>query len=88
MGNWIEFRCEDRNEDGAEGASIDDRCWSMINEGPMCEARDNRQDLIETMRYLEESAKHSGWQKFRSGWVCPCCVVRRNQPAVRGAEHE
>lgn len=86
MGTWIEFRCEDRNEGGAEGTSTDDRCWSMMNEGPMCEAQDTRKDLLETMRYLEESAKQSGWVKYRDGWICPCCASRRAQPAVRGAE--
>ncbi|AGR89081.1 hypothetical protein VL2_gp033 [Pseudomonas phage vB_PaeM_VL12] len=74
MGIWMEVRCEDRSEEWSEGHGyFPHRCWSHENEGPMGEAPETREGVINTYRHLEEEARSLGWVRFRHGWVCPYC---------------
>lgn len=77
MGTWIEIRCENRSEPSAEGRGIKvgDRCYSHDNSGPMDMASDTRASVAETLRFLNEDARESGWKKTREGWICPFCVM-------------
>lgn len=81
MGTWIEFRCENRSEASADGASWPGkRCWSHDNEGPMDMALDTRASVVETLQGMERHAIASGWKKTRDGWICPFCAQQREQP--------
>jgi hypothetical protein len=72
MGTWIEIRCEKRSEESSFVDGIS-RCWSHDNQGPMGEASDNRESLLEVMRHLEAVARKHGWKKRAEGWICPYC---------------
>ncbi len=76
MGIWIEYRCENRTEPSSEGAglAVGDQCYSRDNSGPMEMAGDTRASVIETLKFLDEDARGSGWVKTREGWFCPFCV--------------
>ncbi len=76
MGIWIEFRCEDRTEEWANGRP-NHRCWSNDNAGPMDMASDNMQSIRETVSALSDDARRSGWKKTRNGWICPHCAKAR-----------
>ncbi|CEQ38328.1 hypothetical protein [Pseudomonas phage vB_PaeM_PAO1_Ab06] len=53
MGIWMEVRCEDRSEEWSEGHGyFPHRCWSHENEGPMGEAPETREGVINTYRHL------------------------------------
>lgn len=76
MGIWIEYSCENRTEASAEGPGlkIGDQCLSRANSGPMEMAEDTQASVIETLRFLDDDARSSGWVKTRSGWYCPYCA--------------
>jgi hypothetical protein len=74
MGTWVELRCEERSDEVEGVGNIGERCFTADNAGPMGMADDNRADLLELMRSLEQDARDGGWLKKRAGWVCPFCV--------------
>lgn len=78
MGIWIEYRCENRTA-SSSGDRLPEgkRCLSHDNAGPMDMADDTRESVVETLKFLDEEARQSGWKKTRAGWICPFCIEAR-----------
>ena len=76
MGIWIEFRCENREEECAKAVNgVGKRCDSHDNSGPMEMAGDKQADVIETLRIMSGDAKTKfGWCRTKDGWFCGYCA--------------
>lgn len=72
MAIFISLRCEGRGEGLPELDPF--RCKSDDNSDPWVLTDDTKKSAYECLSELFQNAESSGWQRTKTGWMCPNCI--------------